>query len=403
MTYLKTKQSILKADVFSGMAALTLLAALSWSNAAQAEIVNIPVPKSVVSTAFNAALSSFEVKLDNYGPKSGTSWLKNSSYIRFPSGTKKPFDIEEQTFKITKWRRFRHYVNDMRTSSIQAGVSGGRIEVSAFFESQGEEIKGKCIRKRFGKWKQCGLNIERDIQLNNAQILMSLKPVAYKGSISYSSPTAEFKTDVKIANRLCQTFGGICGWIENVIKTKMTKSIESNLLAGLNNSKNKKAVAKAVRKASAFKNLIDPAWTITKVKSSGSNFIITVKRPDVINASSVKSLKLLPVQKFKTATCPASLSFKATIKTKHAVKGNFWLKYENGKKSKVGKWSAGKNKTISSTVSRKFKGTKGKIKNGWTVMYLTYKASNGQTITKKSNKAKFKVKCTTSGKSNLSL
>ena len=395
--------SVLKSNVFSGLAALAILAALSWSTTVQAETVNIPVPKAVVSAAFNAALSSVSVNLDNYGSKHGTSWHEDSSYVLLPGGSQKNFSIPEQTFKVTKWRKLRHYIDDMRTSNIQASVNGGRIDVSVFFENQGEEVKGRCIRRRLGKWKECSLPLERDIHLNNAQILASLTPVAYKGTISFANASARFTTDIKIASKLCQAFSGICGWIESKIKNELTGQIEGQFNNQLNTSAVKTAVANSIRNNAAYKAIINPSWQVTKVASSGSNFIITVTRPDVINASSVKSLKMVAVPKKLTRSCPTTVKFSATIKTKHAVKGKFWLKYENGKTSGQHNWSAGKNKTITSNVSRNFKGKAGKSKKGWSVLHIRYKGSNGQFYTRKSTKAKFTVKCTLSGASGLQL
>jgi hypothetical protein len=62
-----------------------------------AETVKINVPKAMVVGAFNTALNMMEVKVDNYGPKSGTSWLQQQSYVRMPDGSKKSFSIPERT------------------------------------------------------------------------------------------------------------------------------------------------------------------------------------------------------------------------------------------------------------------------------------------------------------------
>ncbi len=172
---------------------------------AHAKTVRVPIPKSVVSTAFNAALSSTKIHLDNYGSKRGTTWHKDTSYILFPNGVKKSIPIPEYTFKVTKFRQLKYYIDDMNTSSIKSTINGSRIKTNLYFESQGEEVKAKCIRRRLKKWKECSLKMERDIHLNNSILSMSLKPVAYKGSISYANPVVDFKTDLRISSKLCQT------------------------------------------------------------------------------------------------------------------------------------------------------------------------------------------------------
>jgi hypothetical protein len=259
---------------------LTLSSVASICSAAPAKTVNIPVPKAAVAAAFNVALSSTKIHLDNFGPKDGTSWHKDSSYVQLPNGAEKAFPISEFTFDITKYRKLRYYVDDVNTSSIQATINGSSIEATAQFESQGEEIKAKCIRRLVGKWNECSLDMERDIHLDNSVLSMSLTPVAYKGSISYANPKVDFKTDLSIPNKLCQAFSGICSKIEGGIKGKLTKTIEDRLTNGLNDQKVRDKVAEAVKKAPSLSNYIGPKAKITKITSQGNNFVVTVELPN---------------------------------------------------------------------------------------------------------------------------
>lgn len=250
------------------------------SSPAEAKTVNVPVPKAAVATAFNAALGSTQIRIHNYGSKKGTSWHQDASYILLPTGSKKPFPIPEYKFEINKIRQLKYYLSDFSTKSIQATVNGSRINLNAYFESQGEEVKAKCVRRLFGKWGECSLKMERDIHLNNSIVTLALTPVAYNGSIAYANADVNFKTDVKIANKLCQAFKGICGWIEGKIKKELTKTIENKAAAELNSSAMKKYVAAKVKNAASIRNHIDPKWKVTKVASQGNNFIVTVERPN---------------------------------------------------------------------------------------------------------------------------
>lgn len=259
---------------------LMLSSVASIGSAAPAKTVNIPVPKAAVAAAFNVALSSTKIHLDNFGPKDGTSWHKDSSYVQLPNGAEKAFPISEFTFDITKYRKLRYYVDDVNTSSIQATINGSSIEATAQFESQGEEIKAKCIRRRLGKWNECSLDMERDIHLNNSVLSMSLTPVAYNGSISYANPKVDFKTDLHIPNKLCQAFSGICSKIEGRIKGELTKTIEDRLTNGLNDQKVRDKVAEAVKKAPSISKYIGPKAKITKITSQGNNFVVTVELPN---------------------------------------------------------------------------------------------------------------------------
>ena len=117
----------------------------------RAETADIKVPKAAVSTAFNAALASMKIKLDNYGAKRGTSWLDQQSYIVMPGGGTKKFSLPESEYDIGAYRKLKHYIEDMTTNSLNAVVIGDRIVLTVAFESQGEEIKGKCVRRLAGK------------------------------------------------------------------------------------------------------------------------------------------------------------------------------------------------------------------------------------------------------------
>ncbi|MBD1893148.1 hypothetical protein [Coleofasciculus sp. FACHB-129] len=247
---------------------------------AHTKTVDIPVPKAAVAAAFNVALSSTKIHLNSFGSKNGTSWHKNSSYVQLPGGSKKAFPISEYTFDITKYRKLRYYVGDMNTSSIQATINNSSIEATAQFESQGEEIKAKCIRRLLGKWNECSLDMERDIHLNNSILSVSLTPVAYNGSISYANPKVDFKTDLNIPNKLCQAFSGICSKIEGRIKGELTKTIEDQLTNGLNNPNVKKKVAEAVKTAPSISKYVEAKAKITKITAQGNNFVVTVELPN---------------------------------------------------------------------------------------------------------------------------
>jgi hypothetical protein len=369
------------------------IALLLPGSGARAETADIKVPKVVVSTAFNAALASMKIKLDNYGAKHGTSWLDQQSTIVMPGGGIKKFSLPESEFDIGDYRKLKHYIDDLTTSQLSAAVAGDRIMLSIAFESQGEEVKGKCVRRLFGKWGECSLDMERDVHLDNSRIEMSVVPVAYKGSVSIGSPQVSFKTDIKIASKLCQAFSGICGKIENRIKGEITKGIEGAALAQLKSAGVRDAVANGVRSAVPFKSLIDPKWTVKSVKSQGSDFVVTVERPDTIDEDNVSALSLKPVVPTQTTACPANVKLAATIKMKHAVAGTGQLSYEDGSKSNVFNWQAKKGQTVTSVVSRTVKGQPGKTTKGTAVMKLSWKGADGKTYSRASNVAKFSVTC----------
>lgn len=370
--------------------AMALSSMPTMSSVAHAETVNIPVPKAALVTAFNSAFSSTKVRLH-----------KAESYILLPNGQKRSIDTEDPVYVFDFpgiERRLEYSLNDMNSQSIQATINGARINVDLYFENQGEEVKAKCFRKLFGRWGECSLDMERDVHLDNAILSLALSPAPYKGSIAFDDLSVTFKTDVKIANKTCNTVlppvKQICEAIEDKIKSKMTPKVEQRVTTSFNDEK--QTIADKVRNAPGIRSLIDPSWKVTKISSQGSNFIITVERPDQIDGSSVQQLSLKPVQAQTTSACPAKVKLDATIQMKHTVAGTGFLTYENGQKSNMFNWNAKKGETVTSTVTRTFNGQPGMTHNGTAVMEIQWKGSDGKTYQKASNKANFSVKCTQS-------
>lgn len=380
--------------------AMALGSVTTLYSAAHAETVNIPVPKAALSTAFNAAFSSTKVRLH-----------KDESYIVLPNGQKKSINDIDNPVYVFDFpginRNLEYSLNDVNTHSIQATVVDNRIHVDLHFENQGEEIKAKCVRKLFGKWGECSLDMERDVHLDNTMLSLSLVPAAYDGSIAFTSPTVKFKTDVRISNKTCNTVlppvKQICEAIEGKIKGKMTPRVEKAVMNSFDNAGVKQKIADAVRNAPGIRSLIDPKWKVTKVTSQGNNFIVTVERPDQIDGSSVKNLSLKPAQSQVTSSCPAKVKLDATIQMKHTVAGTGLLTYENGQKSNTFDWKAKKGEIVTSTVTRTFEGKPGTTSNGSAVMEIQWKGSDGKTYKTTSNKATFAVKCTQSASGNIKL
>lgn len=375
---------------------------LTLTGAAHAEKVDIPVPKAALVSAFNTALNGTRVHVHNYGPRNNWSWHQDQSYVLSPTGERKSFPVPEYAYKVTKaGRTLKYYVRDFDSSNISAFADGSKIGLTLQFESRGQEIAARCIRRAGPAWNrhwtECSLNIERDIHLNNARLDMAVMPVARNGSISYGSPTVRFRADIKIANKLCNTFKGICGWIEGKIRSKMYPAIESAMLSTLNNNNLKNAVANKIKSAAGMIKYIDPAWKVTKVRSQGGNFLITVERPDQIDGNSVIALGMKADKRRNMTTCPAKIGLKAAITTEYAMKGTGYLVHEDGSKSRTFTWRTNKPGLVLSPTSRRFKGKAGKTFRGlWTKIVVRWKGIDGKTYTKTSRPDRYTVVCSRS-------
>lgn len=245
---------------------------------AQAETRQVPVPKSLVVTAFNAALSGTTVYVDTYGEKRGTTWFSNKSTITLPNGTRKPIEnIDEFTFGVTDRRQLKYYIDDLHSQSLSASVDGSRIKVTLAFESQGEEIKGKCVRDPVvGKPKECTLKMERDVHLNNARIDIWLTPQVNGTGLSFApSPQVRFSADLQIANRLCQTFKGICSKIEDAALRRVRAAVEASLVKAFDSQR-----AELGQRVMGYAALASKTtgYRLTGISDSGTNFVLTLDR-----------------------------------------------------------------------------------------------------------------------------
>ncbi len=386
---------------------------------ATSETKTIVIPKAAMAAAFNAALQGTQVRLDNYGSKHPkkkksknkyeVSWLSQESYVRLPGGQTYYFDIPERSTKVGSLARYlRHYVSDMNSQSIQVGAHGSGLDFTLHFESQGREIKGKCIKRIGENWSPCKNKLDRDMQLDNAWVKVHLVPVAYKGGISFkpvSSQHVDFKGDLKILSKWCSIANDLCKSIGNAIYKKLRGTIRQQLAQRLSSNALRTAVAEQVK---SKLNKIAPNWKVTKVKSQGNNFLVTVTYPVPINGNTV-SIKSFKVKKAKQAMqCPGKVEFSATIhaKHRHGLSGKAWLEYlapvkGAGKKlnwSMNGKGSGSATSTITQTWQNKNSG----YVTGKTRLVVQWKGTDGKTYVRKSKPVVFQRRCLPTASGTLS-
>ena len=394
---------------------LLLLGGLFIASPAHAstETVTVKIPKAVVVSAFNQFIQGTEIHVNNYGPKKGSgknlSWLSQQSAIHLPTGDELSFDIPEQVTTLKKKsdghviRIWRHYINDLNSSQINMTQHGDRLRLTIDFESQGEEIKGKCSKAKGAKhkkWVGCiPTNMERDGELNNARLTIDLKPAAYQGGIAYeplSASDVDFQADLSFNSIWCNApiSGQICGMVEDQVYSTLRQRVRQAVRQVLNQARG--------NVAGSVKSLIDeiqPNWQVTKVSSSGSDFAVTVQRPAMVGANTV-SIKAFKVKQPKAAmNCPGKVPFTATVAATHPVKGSLWLEYLAPVPGTSGKlnWNMPKKGSSTSTVEQWWNQKASlpvKYVTGKTRLVVSWKGSDGKTYIRKSAPVTFQRSCT---------
>ncbi len=379
---------------------------------AASETVTVKIPKAVVVTAFNQVLQGTEIHIDNYGPKRGSgknlSWLSQQSAVHLPTGGQIRFDIPEQVTTLNKKidghaiRIWRHYIDDLNSSTIKVTPHGNRLRLTIDFESQGEEIKGKCSMATslsHKKWVGClPKKMERDGELNNARLTIDLRPAAYHGGIAYQPVTSadvDFKADLSFNSAWCNApiSKQVCSMIENKVYATLRTRVNQAVRQALNNARS--GVAESVN---GLLDDIQPNWRVTQVNTSGSHFVLKVQRPVTIGAHTVTITGFKVKQTKAAMSCPGKIPFTASIHVSHPVKGRVWLEYLTPKVGTSGKrpWNMPKKGSATSTLEQNWdqKATLPmKYLTGKTRLVVSWKGSDGKTYIKKSKPVTFQRAC----------
>ena len=387
-----------------------LVSSLATVVSTNAETLELKFDKGLVVSTMNSVLMGTEVNIDNYGSRTGNSWYKPNSYVRLPNGKKFEFDVKSHTVTVKgaiggkTWRTYKAYVNDIASSSVSVKAAGKSLKMRLDFESAGDEALVRCLNFRN---KTCVVEpLKKSVQVNNLTLSALLKPVAYKNSLSFAkNPQVKLDFDLKFDSKLLNAvsaivnkFTGYKPKLKELAAVKMQKALNSyrgvvaDKFRKLINDEAANVIAKIPGVGNQVQNILK-SMKVTKVRTSGGNYIVEVSFPDPINAESLVIKSLKPTHKNLKTQCPNDVEFNAKIQTKYTLKGKVWLENENGSKTKKISWSNGKGKTTSSVIKRSWDAKGYKKQNGWSRMVVTYKDQKGKTYTKKSSKVKFSRTC----------
>jgi hypothetical protein len=281
-----------------------LLTATSAYASQHMEVKNAKISQATVANAFNTAIAGLELHLNNFGSKKGsgqgTNWLNDTSQIKLPGGATHSFSIPSPIASIMPkygnrgGRIYKLYVNDVNTKSVQATPSSGRIAVAVSFESDGPELRVKCIRRKVvnGNWVECsGANIDMD----DLVIAPALQPVVRKGSISFGdfgSEDVKLEYDLGISGHWICNIHNLCNWIAGKVKDEVSKKLKNEVVKRLNTAQLKDRVADTVRDSQLIdlirwqNGIADPEWELVDISPEGSDFVLRFERPAIIQEAS---------------------------------------------------------------------------------------------------------------------
>lgn len=285
MQIVRTKKT--KAMAIIGLIA-TVTAGWAYEAKAQNRTTTFQISKNRIETQLNRAFAGLRVRLDNIGPwrKSAGSYLQQDSRITLavPGGgaTSRRFDIPEQSFTINKagGRHLRFYVSDLNVSRVRANIEnkrGGRLFLTIDFESSGTEIQGRCVTRRGlphrRRWETCKLNINRNVQVNNARLRVWAPIIERNGLLSYGDVKANFQADIRPDNRLCRLLKRACNAIGNRIEREVAKAIVPMVKQAINAQRG--AVQRVLLRTN--RNFSRSGFRITRIRDIGAAYRVTIR------------------------------------------------------------------------------------------------------------------------------
>ncbi|VAW73585.1 hypothetical protein MNBD_GAMMA12-883 [hydrothermal vent metagenome] len=258
----------------------TTLASALLTSSAFARTFDVKIPISRALNAFNIALNGVKIHLNTLGPKRGTSWYRNTSFVsiygrRFNINIR---DIPERS--ITRRRKWRVYINNVNSKSIRTSLSQNRINLNIQFESEGREIVGRCLYDPPGRrrsWRECRNRFSRDAHVNDARVKISFIPTAKSGTISLRNVTAKVDFNLRPTTRLCKLIKRKCESISNSIKNITTREIQRKLVSVI--SQRQFDLASRIRRANGFINFVRPGWRINRVRIIPRFLVVNVTTP----------------------------------------------------------------------------------------------------------------------------
>ncbi|GEM_PF-4427514 len=332
-------------------------------------VVNIP--KSDVVAAYNDIFQTMDLVIDNYGGKKKSQWYRQQSYLRLPTGEKVTFDVPRfylvLKVPVIKTKRFWHYyINELELDRVRISAADNGVQARLEFESEGNEIKGKCTRRKLNGKDNCEYRGKRDIQLDNARLHMQFRSAVVGNYLGYTpvrSADMDFSADVKIPAKLCKrlrtlswisfamgavpvTLGadlsqGPCQKMRSMAIDYVKQRAAERLRHSFNQPQVRQSMAKLISHKVGFK--LKPGEKLLKVRDRGQRFELTIQTPPrqpgakkpafkptkAVIANPVRIAHFEAQPKVLIGKCPGVVKFSGAIQS--AVKGTVNYYFENHK------------------------------------------------------------------------
>ncbi len=331
---------------------LGLLACLSI--AAQAAEKTQVLQKHQLLQTFDSVFSTSDLRIDNYGSKKKSEWYRQQSRWVLPSGQTVRFDFPRKVLVLSTpvgLRYWHYYINELDLDRVQVKAAPGGMRVLLDFEQQGNEIKGKCTRRKIDGPDNCDYRGKRDINLENVRLELFLRPAPVAGRLGYAPIRPQdigLQANFRMPKGLCrllaatsfltgdlytgalgaQVISQVCDKLSKELADWMRDSLRDSLRQVLNRDPVRRAIAQAV---SGQLGLGKDGWRVTGITDQGGQYRVQLSKgggktpgqqppprkpakPAPKPRSPIKIVQFEADPKVQYGRCPTVVKFKGKIR-----------------------------------------------------------------------------------------
>ncbi|MEZ5100970.1 MAG: hypothetical protein R3C15_14460 [Thermoleophilia bacterium] len=265
-----------------------LVAALALGAPAGAATLELPLPKAFVADAVDEALGKLELRLDSYGEPhvvNGTlSWYADGGSVVRLLGEETRFSLPSLSLRILPTRLLRFYVDDLVVDEARVAMPGSTLDLTATFESAGDEVVVRCIKWTFrssSRWKrECSpAPFGGSAQIDGATLTARLVPEARGGGIAYApSPAVSFAARVDVGGVCSTGVGFLDRRCDGLFGGLLRRHVEGRVRELLGSDPVRDLVAVETRRLLAARG-VDPAWQVVGLRVDGDEIVVGLERP----------------------------------------------------------------------------------------------------------------------------
>lgn len=265
-----------------------LLAALALAAPAGAAELELPLPKAFVADAVDEALGQLELRLDSYGEphvvNGALSWYADGGSVVRLLGEETRFSLPSLSLRILPTRMLRFYVDDLAVDEAHVAMPGSTLDLTATFESDGDEVAVRCIKWTFrpsSRWKrECSpAPFGASAQIDRATLTARLVPEARAGGIAYApAPAVAFSARVDVGGVCATGVGFLDRACDGLFGGLLRRQVETRVRDLLGADAVRDLVAAETRRLLAQRG-VDPAWQVVGLRVEDDEIVVRLERP----------------------------------------------------------------------------------------------------------------------------